>query len=295
MNRAYRIKTWIRRKVFKAYFDNFATSYPLLSAYGFRSIAHFTFDQFSDFDPSIVEEGQIIYVKNDLLERYFMNIHPLVKAPYILLTHGDDFTLDDSDRYRIIASDEKIIHWYSSNLNFIHEGLTLLPLGLENFRAGTPYNFINSYRKFWSGAGELLAHKSPKIIFGFTLNKANTEREDAYKTLTSMNIAEEINLPRAEYYNTLAQAQFIACPRGNGIDCHRIWEALYLNTIPVLIRSSFSTHLEQAGFPVLIVEKWSDLKDFTSDSLHHFYEENKAKFKESSEKLYLNYWLQKIR
>ena len=57
----------------------------------------------------------------------------------------------------------------------------------------------------------------------------------------------------------LAQSQFCICPRGNGIDTHRLWEALYLGCIPIVLESEILGCY--AGLPILVVRNWEELFD----------------------------------
>lgn len=50
---------------------------------------------------------------------------------------------------------------------------------------------------------------------------------------------------------------FEICVPGNGLDCHRTWEALMLNTIPLVPHSPLDVLHRQ--FPIVIVERWSDV------------------------------------
>jgi hypothetical protein len=49
----------------------------------------------------------------------------------------------------------------------------------------------------------------------------------------------------------------VICPRGNGIDTHRVWEALYLGVVPVVQRSSLDALY--GPLPVLIIESFENL------------------------------------
>ena len=50
---------------------------------------------------------------------------------------------------------------------------------------------------------------------------------------------------------------FVASPHGNGLDCHRTWEALCLGCIPIVKTSPLDDLYE--GLPVLIVGEWRDI------------------------------------
>jgi len=65
------------------------------------------------------------------------------------------------------------------------------------------------------------------------------------------------NLTWKEYYEDLASHKFVISPRGNGVDCHRTWEALYLRAIPIVRRSVCMSEFED--LPILYVDKWEEL------------------------------------
>jgi hypothetical protein len=60
--------------------------------------------------------------------------------------------------------------------------------------------------------------------------------------------------------------RFAACPRGNGIDTHRVWEALYLGVVPVVERSPSVEHFAAQGLPMVVVDGWSEV---TPERLEH--------------------------
>lgn len=68
----------------------------------------------------------------------------------------------------------------------------------------------------------------------------------------------------------LKDHKFIICPVGHGLDCHRNWETLYMRRVPVMRKSPYFTCL-MSGFPVLFVDKWSDVtKELLGQSGHLF-------------------------
>jgi len=287
--RLYRIKTYLRRLLSSRLFTNFSHTYPLLSAFGYRSIAHHTYDQFSTCNPKNIREGHIIYVKNDLIQDFFDYIHPHITSKYILLSHGDDARIDN--RFLSYLENEKIIHWYALNLDFVHPKATVIPLGVQNFNVHFPENFIESYISI---APTLISvQKKTEIIFGFTITAHNQERKDAFHFLSSSPLAKEVKLPRTEYYQHLAGVKFIASPQGNGLDCHRIWEALYFKTIPILVRSTFSLELQKEGYPIYIIEDWSEIERLDIQILDKFYLQYQNLF--NTPKLYLHYWQELLR
>ena len=79
------------------------------------------------------------------------------------------------------------------------------------------------------------------------------------------------------------------CPEGHGIDTHRTWETLYLNSIPIEIRNINNSFYED--LPICLVDSWEEI---TEDFLNKEYNRINEK-KYNLEKLDFNYWLKKIK
>lgn len=122
------------------------------------------------------------------------------------------------------------------------------------------------------------------------------------------------------YLDELRRSIFILAPSGLGYDCYRIWEALYMGTIPIIERpirppslqsSSFTDrlwnllhlhprHVHNDGWlrslddlPVLLVDQME--VDVTPEFLQKKYAEIVAKFNQYKyEKLTLDYWVDLI-
>jgi hypothetical protein len=62
-----------------------------------------------------------------------------------------------------------------------------------------------------------------------------------------------------EYSRLSQQYEFIACPRGNGIDTHRFWESLYRGSVPVVKRSIWTEMIEELGLPIVQLDSWEEI------------------------------------
>jgi hypothetical protein len=78
----------------------------------------------------------------------------------------------------------------------------------------------------------------------------------------------------------MIQHKYVISPHGNGLDCHRTWEALALGCIPIVRTSSLDPMFN--GLPVLIVKEWSDV---TAEVLDSFVPDYLC-----VDKLKINYW-----
>jgi hypothetical protein len=81
---------------------------------------------------------------------------------------------------------------------------------------------------------------------------------------------------------------FVVSPPGEGLDCHRTWEALCLGCIPILLSTPLDDMFE--GLPVLIVKNWSDV---TSNLLAQTIEDYRTR-EFNMEKLGLSYWVKQL-
>jgi hypothetical protein len=93
------------------------------------------------------------------------------------------------------------------------------------------------------------------------------------------------------YLSELARSKFALCPFGNGYDSYRLWECIYLGTIPILKASMFARNLVASGLPVAIVRDWGDV---TPESLESAWARaQQADFCYDAAKL--SWWKQRIR
>lgn len=88
------------------------------------------------------------------------------------------------------------------------------------------------------------------------------------------------------FYNKVAQSKFTICPPGNGIDTYRMWETLYLNSIPVVIKSPFTSHFT-GKLPILEIENYDIL---TEEFLHQQYSKIQS-HQYNMNMLNRNYWI----
>ncbi len=91
-------------------------------------------------------------------------------------------------------------------------------------------------------------------------------------------------------YNRNRQYPLWLSPRGNGLDCHRTWEAFYLDIIPIVWNSTLNPLF--VDLPVIILNDWRDITEqFLRTKLNEI---AKKKIKSPSvyrfDKLRFSYW-----
>lgn len=94
---------------------------------------------------------------------------------------------------------------------------------------------------------------------------------------------------RETFLREIRNHSYVFCPRGNGIDTHRLWETLYMGSIPIVRRDL--AHAGWEDLPILFVDSWDDVTDERLRT-------ELPRFQTSTwslEKLHVGYWIDRIR
>jgi hypothetical protein len=201
----------------------------------------------SDFD-----NPPILFLYAHLLKSFEQKIK-FFANPFTLITHNSDYNLTNSDPVvqKILESDN-LVCWWGQNLCFIHPKMRFLPIGLANtmWDHGKIENFmINTI------------NKSEDIYFNFNIYTNREKREHCYNVLKTQ-LPFLPMLPVDQNINRLAQYKWCICPEGNGVDTHRLWEAMYLGCVPIVLKSPFIDtlmHYTEGELPIYVIDTWSDL------------------------------------
>jgi hypothetical protein len=233
----------------------------------------------------------IIFVDSDRVINFFNMIENYEK-PFILVSHNGDTTFNKDD---ILKKPKCVKKWYGQNINYPNnEEIISLPIGLERyFWSKQRYNLDGFKHKKIYEHSKLEIKKNKLLYVNFNI-KTNPKKRGwvadyfnqhkwAFSRFGGINGDYEL------YLKECRESKFILCPDGNGIDCHRNWEMLYLGSIPVLNESIFHKTI-YGDLPVCIVKEWTDL---TENFLEKFYDDLSNK-KCNLEKLYFTYWKNKI-
>jgi hypothetical protein len=112
--------------------------------------------------------------------------------------------------------------------------------------------------------------------------KYGYDRRDAYANINrELTYYEPNKVLRLESWKNMIKYKYVISPLGNGLDCHRTWEAIILGCIPIVKKSGLDPMYD--GLPVLIVNDW---KDITQDLLDNYKPDNS-----NIKKIYMDYWI----
>jgi hypothetical protein len=254
------------------------TSYPYISGDGFRALAHHIHDAHGEIRPKTVRAGDIVFVESRFIERHFAFTHGLIEVPYVLITHNGDANIGSREAALI---DEKILCWFAQNVVIEHPKLVPIPIGVENARlAGA------GRRSALRRLEKDIPRKNGRMLAAFTAHTNPEARNRALEELRENPLADiqEVRMSQESYASMLRQYSHVASPPGNGIDCHRTWEALYARTIPVVQPSVCMKYFRDIGVPVLIQDSWRDIQARTMPDISD----------PKTSPIFFNYWKQLI-
>lgn len=205
-------------------------------------------------------------------------------SPFVLITHHGDDLVDE--KYIEVINHPYLIHWYAQNSILKYPKITTIPIGLED-----AWRHNNGIVSDFKRLRKKQVPKKPHILYGFNPITNLRVRPYVLEIMKKSKVTHEVKSLSREYRKELNRAMFVASPEGNGIDCHRTWEALYLRTIPIVVGEFYSNF---PGFPGLVLEKWDDILQLTEEELVLIYEE-RILMLEKYDCIWHSYWMDKIR
>lgn len=262
----------------------------------FESLADFTFgDMYSqnmtepsyDLLKSIFQkyEKPILFIETHRLGNLF-RVLTQFSNNVIIIAHNSDATFEVELLNNLPNNVDKI---WCQNYNYIEtDRIKSLPIGLERVRwfpeqkkQEVLYNSINNN-----------IDKSDLVYMNFNPG-TNPIRKNIFNQLSNKSFITQKMVGNGgdynSYINDLKSHKYVISPPGNGIDCHRNWEAIYLGCIPIVLDSYFNRNIYE-NLPVLIVKDY----DLNEKELLDRYDEiiNKNK---SIDIINKKYWINEIR
>lgn len=237
-------------------------------------------------DPRFVDGG-IVFCK---IDRVWDCFGQLVRKParVILITGQGDFPIDDS---RIRDLPANVAAWFGTNAEK-QDGARIhsLPLGL-----GDPKDPITLTAAAIADARATGSPRTKWVYANFRPETNPAIRQPIFDYFAQAAHEPWVTFqpPAAHgvnqsYLDALITHRFVACPRGFGIDTHRMWEALYAGAIPILQESPAMRPFR--GLPIWWVKDFSEVTESTA-------REMEARIRQShwnNEMLFWPYWQEKI-
>lgn len=233
-----------------------------------------------------LKEDELIYTHTFYARQLFKKLEKLYPMQFKVVTHNADTPADFPPPDNVF--------WFTTNVAIRYNGPTLgfgsnmtsIPIGIEN----------DIWLKDKTRIMELKLQNPKKyrslVYCNHNIQTNPKKRQKPYEVLRGVNWA-TIHIGSngqgfENYIDNVYNHPFVVCPEGNGIDTHRIWECLYMNTIPIVLKNinnSFYTDL-----PILFLNDWEEMNEkFLYDSFMEM------SYKEwNMDKLDFNYWKDEI-
>tara|TARA_B100001939_G_C16867206_1_gene584677 strand:+ start:235 stop:1080 length:846 start_codon:yes stop_codon:yes gene_type:complete len=225
-----------------------------------------------DYDFTNYNNAELVYVNSSLLnttkpkliESKLYDKLSEFKNPFRLVLHNSDDEFGEKQlKYLDIPNCKKI---YTQNMNVKHPQVEPLPIGIAN----SCWDWGDS-KIMDEVINEGFSDTNPLFIYAnFTKGDGvrYERRKDCYDILSENGIIMQESTDYKSYLQELKKHKFCLSPEGNGIDCYRTWEALYMKTIPICKRSVMVEEFAKI-FPIYIVDDW---KEFDIDDVWNSYD-----------------------
>jgi hypothetical protein len=209
----------------------------------------------SSFDINKLKYYKSFFVYTHILDLFVQHILPFINHSIVLVTHNSDHPINE--KYIFLLNSSKIEKIYAQNIEINHYKLVGIPIGIANSQWAHGNKEIVSYVSS-------IIHRFPhnlrkeNVYVNFTIGTFQTHRNNVYNKLKNQSFTTFSN-PKdiVGYWNDLLVHKWVACPRGNGVDTHRLWEALYAGCIPLVDRSICSEAFKD--LPIIYIDDWSNI------------------------------------
>ena len=260
-----------------------SNSWPFMSQSSFISLSRKFPKLHSPSAPCIPGTFSVVHVRTSDLKSWISS-NQNHRCKIILIVGNSDDSVTSGTQLP-----ETVIHAFAQNLEKCEDSnKSLIPIGLEDRRFGRlGLKFLYAFR----GHNKLVRVLVPPM------SPTNPERSYFLKSLSTLG---DRQLPVdvcmdfidwISYFRLVRRYKFVLCLEGNGHDTHRVWETLYMDAFPVLLRSSFSESIEALGYPVLLVE---NLEEVSSATLEAHLQKHMGFRAKKLPQLWMPYWKSRL-
>jgi hypothetical protein len=245
----------------------------------FLEIADFAIDSDNkNLTMQMYKKNAIIYCKTDFLSILF-NYLKLSGRKYILISHMSDISITKES---FESKPNCIVKWFAENAIYDHSNLISIPIGIENHKGKSKGKFTN-HKWLEDNINNLKNNIKEYNLYCNWDSGTNSSRAKITSILKEkkLPIIEEYGLDYITYCTNMSKNKFVVCPPGYGIDTHRLWEALYMGCIPIVLKHRIYQYYD---LPIIQVNGWEEI---TPELLNKPISTN-------TEQLYMTYWKRRI-
>lgn len=206
-----------------------------------------------EIDYSLLQGVKKVFVYTHILDDFIVKVWPKMNGKYILMTHNSDHGIHS--QHLPLLNDDKLIHMFSQNTHIEHPKLTALPIGIAN--SMWPHGQPSSIEHLVS----LNKEKNEEIYVNVSEGTNRTHRGKVLDIMSRNPLCKFYpqNRPHKDYLTEMSGYKWVLSPKGNGVDCHRLWEALYSGGIAICDDSVNARAFKNMGLPIILVDDYSKI------------------------------------
>lgn len=193
--------------------------------------------------------------------------------------------------------------WWCVNKSTLNKKVHSLPLGITNNTNESHLHRIYGNLECMIKVMNEKKEKVNLIYMNFNIETFPSERSVVYNLfqdkrwdgLVTKGIIENSLEGRIRFLREIRNHSFVLCPRGGGIDTHRLWETLYMDSIPIVKRDVAYRDFEELDLPICFIDNWEDITaEFLKNEKERI-ESGKERKEYNMEPLKISYWINKIK
>ena len=166
------------------------------------------------------------------------------------------------------------------------------PLGITNDCDDSPIHRIYGNTDIMKKALDIPRVIRNRVYMNFSL-RTHPSRHGVYhmfKDTPWVTVGQQFQTldGRFKFLQEIRNHEFVLCPRGYGVDTHRLWETLYMGSIPIVQRDI--AHRDWEDLPIAWLDSFSEVTPEWLDSQLKRIQEGTW----NMEKLKLSYWIGRI-
>lgn len=268
-----------------------------------HTFAYFTLSRTRD------RHGADIFVVSnnrlDCLDKFVADL-PQRRRPFkLVLCHGDYGVTALAERVDAVLAHPFAVRVYAVDCDRAHPRLVPIPIGLDYhtllFKQEIEPGQQDRDIRAISDALPPATKRPVSVYVNSHLNLTDKNPKHAYPNGRAQTHAlfrndplftfESRVQPRDQIHKRHGEHLFILSPPGNGLDCHRTWEALALGGLPIVRRTGAMDAVFD-DLPVVRVDRWEEI---TAANLRRWRAQFLPFDPKQLQKLSAQYWLDRIK
>lgn len=253
-----------------------------------------------------------VYVNTYHLAEFLDRVVPLVDRKLVLIVGDSDHAVPDDalagvDGGLDFLDGQRIVALFAQNLAKPHPRALPFPIGLDFHAVHLGYMTwgMPAGQEPQSQEDDLLrlsrtatdwSERACQVLVRVNVTSNPLERSACVEILRKLSACrfEPDAIPREALWQAMSQCRFVASPPGNGLDCHRTWEALVLGAVPIVRRVPAMSPLF-SDLPVWEVDGYDEVTDEALAAKSAMFGERIARGDYDMDKLKIGWWRDHIR